>query len=100
MLAKKRMLVLILTFPVIALVAHLFVIQAPGYTPADNAQLVAKTMQVNLQSQHHLLNQNLQTSKQLSSAISQLTQQITSMQTNYQNHLLKLSQQGLINLHN
>ena len=100
MLAKKRMLVLILTFPVIALVAHLYVIQAPGYTPADNAQLVAKTMQVNLQSQKNLLNQNKQTSQQLSSAITQLTQQITSMQTNYQNHLLKLSQQGLINLHN
>ena len=100
MLAKKRMLALLLLFPVLALAAHFYVIQAPGYTPADNARAVASAMKVNLQNQVNVLTKTEQTSQQLSSAIHMLNRQITSMQTTYQKHLLSLAQQGLINLNN
>lgn len=100
MLAKKRMLALILTLPVIAVVAYFYISGAPGYTPADNAKAVAQAMQANLQGQQQILQKNEQTSHQLATAITTLNQQITEMQSNYQKHLLSLAQRGLINLNN
>ncbi len=100
MLAKKRMLALLLIFPLIALAAHFYIIKAPGYTPADNVKAVANAMKVNLQNQVQVLSKTAQTSQQLSSAINTLSHQIASMQTTYQKHLLSLAQQGLINLNN
>lgn len=99
-LAKKRTFALLVVFPLLAVAAYAYVHRAPGYTPADNARVVADTLQVNLQHQISALNQSKQTQQRLAEAITTLNQQIGSMQVNYQKHLLSLAQQGLIQLNN